>query len=302
MKNKSVKRMNFFGIVLFISVPLFAQQPIDIQEIQCTFSHGEYPGISLTIPETSYDAISKSWVKIIEKGTKSAVAVVNGEYSIFGAQLPEISEDPVNVYSVIRSRDTAIVLEVSIELKPKEFLSRTQSEKEFAQVQDFLFQFGKDEYTIVATEQLKNEEKALKSLEKELSDLQNSKTKLEKEIVEEQNNILNYNDKIDLLKQDASFLNDQIGQENKTLLSLKDEEAKKEKESQIKNIEKEKKQILNEIEKLQKKTIDSNSNIQTAEMDIETNINDQVGKTGEIDQQKQVVEKATGKLNTIIAY
>lgn len=302
MKKESIKRMYLFGIAVFFAVPLFAQQPIEVVEAECKFKHGNHPGLSLTIPEVKYDVIAKSWTKRLEKRTKSKIIVENGEYSIFGALMPEITENPLNVYSVLRSQDSAVVLEVSFELKPKEFLSKAQSEKEYALIKDHLYQYGKEEYTSVAEEQLKEEEKILKTMEKELNSLQDEKSKSEKNIVEENNKILNSTDQIDLLKKDASFLNDKLGEEKAALLKLDDEEMKKTKESQIKDLEKNKKKVLKNIEDLQKKNVDSNSAIHTAEMDIETNINNQLAKTDEIERQKLVVEKATNKLNTIMSY
>jgi DNA repair exonuclease SbcCD ATPase subunit len=302
MKKVTMKRMYLFGISLSLVLSLFAQKPIEVKEITCKFSHGEYPGVSLVIPEAKYDDIAKEWTKRLEKGTKSALTIDKGEYSIFGAQIQEISENPVNVYSILHSQDSAVLLEVSIELKPKEFLSKAYSEQEYAHVHDYLFQFGKEEYTNVANGQLNEEENKLKALEKELSSLQNAKSKLEKDIVEENNNILNYEDQIELLRSDASNLNEQIGQERKTLLGLKDEEAQKVKEKQIKDLEKDKDKMLKDVENYQKKIVDSKSNINTAEMDIETNINEQQAKTGEIQVQKRVLEGATIKLNTIMSY
>ena len=302
MKNEFIKKMFLVGIVSCFAISLYAQKPIVVEETQCKFKHGEHPGFRLIIPETSYDAVAKTWTKKVEKRTKSKVVIEDGEYSIFGAVLIEISETPVNVYSVIRSQDSVVVFDFAFEMKPKEFLSREQSEKEYALVMDFLKQFGKDEYTIVATDQLKQEEKKLSTLEKELSSLQNAKAKYEKTIVSNQNDILKYNDEIDLLKQDATQLNELIGKEKQTLLTLEAGETRDAKENQIKGLEKDKKRVMKEIESLQKKIVDSNSDIHIAELDIESNVNEQLAKTGEVDQQKLVVGKSTTKLNTIMTY
>ena len=56
-------------------------------------------------------------------------------------------------------------------------------------------------------------------------------------MIEKKNQINECNDKITGLRQDAQNLNNQIGQEKSILINLEDEEAKKEKEAQIKNIE-----------------------------------------------------------------
>jgi DNA repair exonuclease SbcCD ATPase subunit len=288
--------------ILFLAMNLAGQKPIIVADKQIKFSHGEYPGFELTIPEVAFEDVSKSWIKKIEKGTKSKVTTNNGEFTIFGAQIDEIYSDPINIYSSLSSRDSLVLLNVTIELKPKEFVSRSQSIKEFNKAKTYLFEFGKEHYAEVAKEQLKTEEKKLKDLEKDLGSLQNNKTKLEESIVGEEKQIQENNDEIPILKEKAQNLNTQIGSENSVLVSLKDEEAIKEKEKYIKDLEKEKEKSLKEVENLQKKIVASNDAINRAKLEIETNLSDQSAKQAEIDLQKQVVNKAENKLNTILNY
>jgi len=288
--------------VLFLTINLAGQKPIILTDKQINFKHGEYPGFELTIPEVAYEDVSQAWIKKIEKGTKSKITIDGGEFTIFGAQIDEIWPNPINIYSILSSRDSAVILDVTVELKPKEFVSRSQSEQEFAKVKTYLFEFGKEHYANLAQEELKTEEKKLKDLEKDLESLQNDKTKMEKLIVEEKNRIAENNDKITGLKQDAQNLNDQIGKEKSILISLEDEEAKKAKETQIKNLEKEKEKALKEVENLQKKIVDSNATIDRTTLEIETNLRDQSAKVAEIDIQRQAVSKAENKLNTILNY
>ena len=289
-------------VVLFLTMNLTGQQPIILTDKQINFKHGEYPGLELTIPEVAYEDVSKAWTKKIEKGTKSKVTVEEGECTIFGAQIDEIYVNPINIYSILGSGDSSVILEVTIETKPKEFVSKSQSGEEYAKVKAYLFEFGKELYADLAKKELKTEEKKLRDLEKDLESLQNNKTKMEKLIVEKKNNIVESNDKIAGLKQDSQNLNDQIGQEKSILINLVDEEAKKEKEAQIKDLEKEKQKALKEIDNLQKKIVDSNSTIDRTNLDIETNLRDQSAKVAEIDLQKQAVSKAENKLNTILNY
>jgi hypothetical protein len=288
--------------ILFLAMNLSGQKPIIVADKQIKFSHGEYPGFELTIPEVAFEDVSKSWIKKIEKGTKSKVTTNNGEFTIFGAQIDEIYPDPINIYSSLSSRDSLVLLNVTIELKPKEFVSRSQSIKEFNKAKTYLFEFGKEHYAEVAKEQLKTEEKKLKDLEKDLGSLQNNKAKLEESIVGEEKQIQENNDEIPILKEKAQNLNTQIGSENSVLVSLKDEEAIKEKEKYIKDLEKEKEKSLKEVENLQKKIVASNDAINRAKLEIETNLRDQSAKQAEIDLQKQVVNKADNKLNTILNY
>jgi hypothetical protein len=302
MKNKYLIKLGFLGLAAFVSVSLSAQKPIELTDIQCVFSHGTHPGYSLVIPEAKNEDVSKSWTKKLERKTKSKSVIENGEYSIFGALIEEISLNPINVYSIIRSIDSATVLEVSFELKPKEFLSKDLSEKEYAKVKNYLYRFGKEEYVEVAKNQLKNEEKILKTMKRETSSIRNKKEKLEKNIVEEQNKIYANNNEIDLLKVDASYKNNQIASEREVLLGISDAEAEKAKETQIKTLEKEKKKILKEIESLQKKSLECESNIHTAELDIEVNITSQKKKISEVNEQILKVDKSAAKLTAIMNY
>ncbi len=290
------------SVILILTINLQGQKPVIVTDKQIKFSHGDYPGFELTIPEVAYENVSKAWIKKIEKGTKSKTTVDAGEFTIFGAQIDEIYPSPINIYSLLSSVNSSVILAVTIELKPKEFVSKSQSEQEFDQVNTYLFEFGKELYADLAREELKTEEKKLKDLEKDLESLQNEKTKMEKLIVDKKNLIVESNDKITGLKQDVQNMNNQIGLEKTVLISLEDEQAKKEKEIQIKNIEKDKEQALKEIDNLQKKIVDSNAAIDQANLDIGTNLRDQSVKVAEIDIQKQAVSKAENKLNTILNY
>lgn len=289
-------------LVLFLTINLAGQQPIMLTDKQINFKHGEYPGFELTIPEVAYEDVSNEWIKKIEKGTKSKTTIDEGELTIFGAQIYDIYSNPINIYSLLSTSNSSVLLGVAIELKPKEFVSKSHSEQEFAKVKTYLFEFGKELYANLAKEELKTEEKKLRDLEKDLGSLQNEKTKMEKLIVGKKNLIVESNDKIAGLKQDAQNMNNQIGLEKTVLMSLEDEEAIKEKEAQIKDIEKEKEKAFKEIDNLQKKIVESNAAIDRANLDIETNLRDQSAKVAEIDLQKQAVNKAENKLNTILNY
>jgi hypothetical protein len=303
MKRNSILRSVITAILCILLIPLLdGQKPVIVNSESVTFSNGQYDGFTLVIPEVSYDEAAKAWIKVLEKGSKSKVVIENGEYSIQEAQISDIREQPLSVFSILSMKDSSILVKVAFEIDSNVFISRGQSEKEFAQATQFLFEFGKEQYTNLAEKELKAEEKTQNSLEKELESLQNAKTRLEKTIVDEEVNILGYNDKITLLKQDAQNLNNKIGVEKNTLMNLSDEEAIKAKESDIKDLEKSKDKVLKEIENLQKDIVESNAKIDRSKLDIESNIRDQSAKMAEIDKQKVNVSKAKNKLDAILNF
>ena len=303
MKRNSILRSVITAILCILLIPLLdGQKPVIVNSESVTFSNGQYDGFTLVIPEVSYDEAAKAWIKVLEKGSKSKVVIENGEYSIQEAQISDIREQPLSVFSILSMKDSSILVKVAFEIDSNVFISRGQSEKEFAQATQFLFEFGKEQYTNLAEKELKAEEKTQNSLEKDLRSLQNAKTRLKKTIVDEEVNILGYNDKITLLKQDAQNLNNKIGVEKNTLMNLSDEEAIKAKESDIKDLEKSKDKVLKEIENLQKDIVESNAKIDRSKLDIESNIRDQSAKMAEIDKQKVNVSKAKNKLDAILNF
>lgn len=288
--------------IALLSMGLYAQKPLLLVEEEIEFRHGSYNGLSLTIPEVGYNTIEKDWTKLLEKGTKSKIQVEDGEHTIFGAQLDDISKEPINVYSTMINVDTSIILKVTFELKPKEYLSKETTPFEYTQAKLLLFNFGKDLYMELAKEEFKEQEKNLRQLERELESLYNEKNKLEKAIVNDQNDITEYSDKIAMLQQDAENLNNQLVRENETLLELEGNEQRLAKEKEIDNIEKDKEKALKAIESLEKKIPSRKSSIERAKLDIETNIKEQAAKISAIEIQKPISNEAERKLNTIESY
>ena len=82
-------------MALLIAAPgLYGQKPIRVLEDSVQFGNYLYPGFNVTIPEAGYDNVLKNWIKAQETGTKSKVQTENGEMTIFGAIIKEISSTP----------------------------------------------------------------------------------------------------------------------------------------------------------------------------------------------------------------
>lgn len=299
---KNLKNPSLLVVGLIITFWSYGQKPITLEEKEISFTHGSYPGLSMTIPEVRYNDVSKAWTKILEKGTKSKIQIENGEITIFGAQIDDVYPEPINLYSLLSSADSAITLEVTFELKPKDYLDKTNHPAEYTKARTLLFNMGKDIYVDLAKSELDNEEKALRKLERDLDALYREKTRLEKSIVNDNSDIQKLSDDIVLRKQDASNLNNQLGKERELLTELEGEEAIKEKEAQIADLEKDKDKALGDVESNEKKILLRKSDIEKAKLDIETNSQDQTRKLAEIELQKEVTLKAQKKYETILGY
>jgi len=180
---------NLFGLFL-VPVIMLGQRPIEVSSSSFRLGQDDYEGVRVWIPEAEFDKVDKMWIKDLEKGTKSKVSEAHrGEVTIFGAYLKSIGDDPVNIYSQIILRDSLVEVNACVELKRSEFITEEGYESEFNQLKEHMYDFGKEVYTEVVSDQVKAEIKVLRELEKELKKLQIEKDKMGKSISKNQHDI-----------------------------------------------------------------------------------------------------------------
>jgi len=294
--------ISFTGYFIFSCISI-AQRPITAEDSKITFKHGTIPGFMLTIPEVTYKAVEESWIKSLEKGTKSKVQNDAGELSIFGAIIKDIAEAPINVYSYIRNQDTVILLAASFELKKNEYISMEGRREESAKARDYLLLFAKDNYLNLAEEQLLSEEKILNKLENDLKSLEDDKTKLEKMIQSNTTTIVATNDELIILRTNLLSLNDELQAQTNQYNMLEEGPARDEKKKYIDDLEKRITNTSKDIESGEKKVADMQAEIEKAQNDsLPANIKEQEQTGKAIDQQKEVVRSFREKCNTIRGY
>lgn len=281
----------------------FSQKPITIKESTIDFKHGATPGFLLAIPEVPYETISESWTKSLEQATKSEVQKDLGELSIFGANIKEIALTPINVYSHIKDMDSVTILSAAFELKKDEYISsETQSEK-FVMAKDYLLLFAIDLYLKLAKDELRDEEKKLNKLERDLSSLENDKNKFDKMIQSNNISIKAIDDELVILRTNLSSLNDELLIQTNHLNTMEEGVAKEEKTKYIEDLEKRIKKTNKEIESSEKKLVDLRSEIEKAQVDhIPENLTEQQRVKTKINQQKEVVHGHTEKHKAIKEY
>ncbi|MBN2484407.1 MAG: hypothetical protein JXB34_00390 [Bacteroidales bacterium] len=280
-----------------------AQKPVRVNESDILFGHGSLPGFLVTIPEVPLKTIEDSWVKNIEKGTKSKVQKELGEMTIFGSIMKEIAGGPINVYSYVKQSDSAVLLAVSFELKKNEYINSANREYEFGKAKEYLFLFAKSHYLDLAKEQLQTEEKKLKKLENDFESLQNEKNKLDRLIQSNSSTIATTSDELVVLRANLLSLNNELTSQNEQFKSLESGAAKDEKKKYIADLEKRIKKTNSDISSAEKKI----SSL-TAESDmarnssLPTNLKEQEKLSPQVNQQKEVVNFYSNKFNTIKNY
>jgi hypothetical protein len=281
---------------------LNAQKPIVVSEDSVAFKTATYPGLIVSIPEVSLEKTQKSWIKVLESGTKSKVVSEFGEMTIFGAILKKISPNPVNIYSKLLSRDSLILLQVSLELKKDIYLEKATGEAELTLAKDFLKNFAKDQYTDFVKDELEAEEKKLKDLNDELDKLENEKSRMQKSIQSSKTTITTANDDIVLKNSEVTKLTSEILEQNNQLTTMEEGAAKEGKAGYLKDLEKQKKKLLNDIESSENKINKANKEIEDCNRDIPQNETQQEEVRVKVAQQEAVVQKFATKLETVKAY
>jgi peptidoglycan hydrolase CwlO-like protein len=292
----------FAFLFLILSIGIKAQMPILLSKDSVKIGKNSLPGLTVTIPEANYEKTLKAWVKSLESGTKSNVVTEKDEMSIFGANLKNVSPNPVNLYSKLISYDSILKLSVVVELSKDNYIEQATNGEGYAKVQDYLKEFSKNRYIEVASDQLDAEEKILKDFEKELESLAKEKTRLQKSIQSNNTKIISENDNITIQNNELKTVTASIVDNNSQLGSMDDGPAKEERSKYIKELEKRKKKALSSIESSQNKINNANNDIDEANLEIPKNEVKQEDVRKRIAQQEMVVQKFTDKLEKIKSY
>lgn len=297
-------KLNFTHLLLLV-IPfagIKAQAPITLAEDSIKIGNSMLPGLSVTIPEASYENTLKEWVKDLQGGTKSKVVTENNEMSIFGARIKTISPNPVNVYSRLIDLDSMLQLSAVFELKKDLYIEKNSGEAEFSSAQIYLKEFAKAQYVAVAKDQADAEEKKLRDLQKELSSLENEKSRMQKSIQTANSNIASEKENIALQNTEIETVTTALATENALLAAMEAGPAQKEKAEVIKELERRKKKAENSIESSQNKINRADADIDQATGDIPRNERMQEKVKEQIAAQEAVYQKFADKLKTIKGY
>jgi hypothetical protein len=295
-----MKSISSLAVMVIIStMGIKAQKPISVSEDSLNFGKNRLPGLSVTIPEVTYEKTLKSWTRELQSGTKSKLVTENNEMSIFGAKIKEISPNPINVYSRIMNLDTMIKINVAFETKKDLYIERSTGETDLTNAKLFLKEFAKNQYLDLAKDQADDEDKKLRDLERDLSSLEKEKTRLQKSIQSENTSIVTEKDNITVQNNELAIVSAEIVEQNKQLTTMEEGPVKKEKADYISSLEKRKKKALNSIEASQNKINKSNSEIDKANAEIPRNGKMQEQVNEKIANQQAVCQKYADKIKTI---
>ena len=281
---------------------LNAQKPIKVLEDSIPIGNYLYPGFNVTIPEANFDNTLKNWIKLQENGTKSKVQTENGEMTIFGAIIKEVSPAPVNIYSRLLNEDTLARLLVTIELKKDLYIEPASGDIQLTAAKDYLKDFAKSQYIDVIKGQLDAEEKILRDLNRELGSLESSKARTQKTAKNKRNTVNDEQDKLLVKHNELSLLSNEIINKNNEMMAMPVGAGRDAMSAQIKELEKRRKKLQSEIGKGEKKIDNARSDINQADNSIPRNEKEQAAVRAKIDAQQLVVQYYIDKLNAVKLY
>jgi hypothetical protein len=297
---KSISTLILF--ILLSSIGIKAQKAILISEDSIKFGKNHMNGLTVIIPEVNYDKTLKAWTKDLQAHSKSRLVTENGEMSIFGAIIKEVSPNPVNVFSKLMNLDSTLKLNVAFEVKKDQYIDRSYGETEFTNAKNYLKEFAKNQYIDLAKNQTDAENKKLRELESNLSSLEREKSHLQKSIESEKKTIVAENTNITVQKNELNSVSSQIVDQNGELSSMEEGPVKKEKINFINGLEKRKKKASNSIEASETRINKANAEIEKANSDIPNNEKMQAEVKDKIEKQKAVYQKYTDKIKTINSF
>lgn len=287
--------------LLFLCVSIsHAQKPITLTDDSVKFTTQYFPGIWVSIPEVKPETLETSWIKAIQKSTKSKVSKHKNELTLFGSILTDITAGNINIMSQIDNRDTVTHLFMCIETTRNTFITKTS--EEYDNMRNYLTKFAKAQYIIAAKEQLSAEMDKLKKLENDLKSARKKNNRYHKNIQTSELTISKENDKISAIEKELAIMDIRI-ENSSTALSVMDEgEEKKVKQSELKDLQKKKSNLLKDIHSAENRISKANTTIKDKNNDIGHNdaLQREMGEL--INQQKLVVAKFQKKLSTIEAY
>lgn len=298
-------KSNYFilCLVMLVAAPILnGQKPVKVLEDSVRFGNYLYPGFNVTIPEANFDNVLKNWIKIQENGTKSKVQTENGEMTIFGALIKEVSPAPVNIYSRLMNEDTLSRLYVCIELKKDLYVEPASGDIQLTSAKDYLKEFAKSQYIDFIKDELAAEEKILRDLNKELGSLESSKARSQRTAKNNRNTVNDEQEKLLVKHNELSLLSNEIINKNNEMMAMPVGAGRDAMTTQVNELEKRRKKLQKEIGKAEKKIGKAKSAIDQADRSIPRNENEQDVMKSKIDAQQAVVQRFIDKLNTVKLY
>ncbi|MFN8285200.1 MAG: hypothetical protein U0V74_00505 [Chitinophagales bacterium] len=276
-------------------------QSIFVEEAPRAMSKGAQPSFLVDIPGSKSKTVEKDWTKYLEKGSKSKAENLNGEMTIKGITVKNISTLPLAVYSTLLETNEGVRLTVWVAEQDSVFISeKLSNDKNLAAIK-YVKDFANAEYREVVKDELQAEKNKLDKLQDELKKLISVEEKAKGAIKENERSIERNKNDIKINEADQKRKIEQVTAQKAVVETTKagGGDAYKEAQKALDNLMGEKEKLEKENEKLNKQIDKWEKENREEDRAINQSKQDQGQKNEQIGKQKAVVEAVESKLAAI---
>jgi len=281
-----------------------AQDTINVVQNHAQMSKGMQSCYSVDIMRGDIKNVEVNWVKKLQENIKVKVQETGPEFILNKVVKEEITHDTITIYSLFIQSPDKITIHAFFEIDslffgPSDDPADLAHNKINANIIHYMRSFAAEQYRLVVADELKEQEKILKTMESDLKKMQKEEENMKKDNSSMENDI---KDKERQIKEDEAnidMVNQELMKHNASMLTLTLETEKDAAKDRQKELEKQKKDYEKSRSRAQD-DISSNKNKIEKNIDaIEESEKLQAAKEEEIIQQQEVIKQVQAKLDGI---
>jgi hypothetical protein len=302
MKTKLAFSALILLLCTFTSVK--AQDTIDVIQTQAQMSKGMQPCYSVDIMRGAMKSVEVNWVKKLQENIKVKVQETGPEFILNKVVKEEITHDTITIYSLLIQSPDKITIHAFFEIDsvffgPKDDHSDLAHKKINTNIIHYMRTFAVEQYRMVVANELKEQEKVLKTMEGDLKKLEKEEENMKKENSSLENDIEEREREIKEEEANIDMVNQELLKHNASMLTLTLETDKDAAKDRQKELEKQKKDYEKSRSKARDDISSYESKIEKNNKAIEDSETQQAAKAEEIAQQEEVIRQVQAKLDGI---
>jgi len=184
---KTLKSILIIAVAGLINISVFAQTKIKVIEVKAKMSQGVRNGLSVNIPVATDKSTEKSWKKLM-KGYNAKLSSSKGDLFADNAMISSISTNTMDVYAKIIKTNEGAKVTFFFNLGGV-FLNSSEHSAMYPKAKRIVYNFAIVAAKDAVGDQLADEQKVQKKLEKDLKNLIGDNEKLHKNIADYKNSI-----------------------------------------------------------------------------------------------------------------
>lgn len=288
----------FFSMIL---LTVRAQDSLVVSESEKSFNKGNFKSYSIKIPLAKFRDVKSDWKKHLHQKGNISVKESDGEIYIPRTIISEITSDTITIYSTVVANQSDVEITGIVGKNDSVFHNQNTNPDIVSGFKSFLRNFAVIEFRNAVMAELSLEQKKLKILEQNLTDLENDNDRYGKKIKVNERSIERSEEEIKTNKDLQEIKSTTILQQQKivaTYLTKSDQKAEEEKK--LKAILKEKKKLEKEHESLHEDVEDKERDNKTLKKQIDQNESENIpNKKAEIEKQKLHLTEIENKIRRI---